>query len=79
MHGVDFKGASVMGANLANADFTEANLYKVILGFIVGIPKSLPNGWMLSIEGIFFCSYGADLRTANLTNVTILWIGINSS
>jgi uncharacterized protein YjbI with pentapeptide repeats len=42
-----------MGANLANADFTNANLYKVILGFIVGIPKSLPNGWMLSIEGIF--------------------------
>ena len=64
--------ALFFNSNLGDVDFTGANLFQVVSGFIVGTPKSLPSGWMLSIDGSFLVGYGADLRTADLTNTRYL-------
>ena len=64
--------AFIFNSNLSGADFTGSNFYKILSGYIVGIPTAIPEGWILSIDGRFFVGFGANLRAAELTNTRYL-------
>ena len=64
--------ALIFNSNLSGADFTGSNMYKVLSGYIVGRPSSLPEGWILSIDGSFLVGFGANLGAAELTNTRYL-------
>lgn len=70
--------AILFNTNLGGANFTGANLYKVVSGFIVGIPESLPDQWILSIDGSFLVGFGADLRAADFSNTRYLGLVLTS-
>lgn len=64
--------ALIFNSNLSGADFAGSNMYKVLSGYIVGRPSTLPEGWILSIDGSFLVGFGANLRAAELTNTRYL-------